>query len=152
MAIYDYAMDYSDVDTAMDEVYRLHPSKAQFTRLGDTAKWFRPRAQVMQGNRWHFKAFTTPYTGTRQSDFPTAAQGEFPVSRDISYTELSYAYTDLSVFQLSVRFNELAERRTQDRRHAVYRLAQKMIREADMDAGEKLNIAIHQTSACKMAA
>jgi len=146
-------MDYNSVDTAMDEVYRMHPSKAQFTRHGDTLKHFRVRAQLAPSNRFHFQAFTTPYTGTRQSDMATAAadDAEFPTARDIAYTKLSYAYTDMSMFRLSLKLSDIAEERTKDPRHAVYKLAKKMIREAELDAAMKVNTALHMDTACKMA-
>lgn len=146
-------MDYDDVDTAMDEYWRLHPAKAQFTRSGETSKWFRPLSKAFMGKRHHFKAYTTPMTSARSSDFATAAAGskEFPAPQEIGYTELSYAYSDLTMIQLTVSVNEIAEQRTQDRKHAVYTLAKKMFHEADLEAGSKINMMLHQSSACQMA-
>ena len=145
-------MDYDDVDTAMDEIWKLHPAKAQFTRSGETAKWFRPRAEAMMSNRFNFKAYTSPSTGARSSDFATAAVGtaEFPAAQNIGYTELSYDYGDMTMIQVSVEINEIAKMRTENKKHAVYNLATKMFGEADLDAGSKINMMIHQSSACLM--
>lgn len=145
-------MDLSQVDTAMDEWWRMHPSKAQFHRIGETSKWFRPRGEVMKGKRWHFKAYTQPLTGVRSSDWDTAAaiDKEFPTPRQIAYTNLSYARTDLTMFQLSLSINELADDQTENQDHSVYRLVQKLFRETDADMGHKFNLSIHQSSAAKM--
>jgi hypothetical protein len=151
MAFGDNAMDYTDCDTTIVKLYRLHPATAQFTQHGATSKWFRPNVVPFEGNRWNFNAWHTPYSGVRQSDYATAATSAFPVSRDLASIWLSYAYTDLSMFQGVVKWNILTAKRTKSRKAAVYAIASKMFNGLNRDMTEKTNSAIHMNSACQMA-
>ena len=38
-----YAIEATDVSQAIDQVYKLRPAKAQFTRFAETARWFPSR-------------------------------------------------------------------------------------------------------------
>ena len=145
-------MDLEQVDLGMDEYWKLHPAKAQFHRLGPTSRWFRPKGEVMKGKRFHFKAFVTPMSNVRTSDFATASayNHEFPAGRQIIYEELSYDREDLTMFEGTLEINDLAETVTTDQKHAVYNLVTKMFGEANSDFGHKFNLAIHQSSACEM--
>lgn len=146
------AMDLTQVDLAMDEYWKNHPAKAQFHRVGNTARWFRPRGEVFRGKRFNFKAFTQSMSNVRTSDFATAAgiDYEYPVGRQLLYTELSYDRADMTFFAGSMEINEIAEEVTTDQRHAVYSLMRKMFREANLEFGRKFNLAIHQDTAAKM--
>jgi len=145
-------MDLTQVDVAMDERYKLHPAKAQFHRIGNTAKWFRPKGEVFTGTRFNFKAFTQPMSNVRTSDFATAADidHEFPAGQQLAYTALSYDRADMTMFEGTLEINELAATVTKDQKHAVYDLVTKMFRESDLEFGRKFNLAVHQDTACAM--
>jgi len=145
------AFDYDDVDTAMDEMYRLRPAKAQFTRFADTTRWIRQGDDIpFYGNRWHYKAFLTPLTGMTSVAWSTAAASgtEFPAATSFTYQDLSYDYADMAIFQISLEINELAILRSQqgNPKHAVFDLAQKFFMEAEANAALKANTAVNISS------
>lgn len=151
MAFGDNAQDYADCDNAIIKKYRLHPAPAQFTRMGSTSKWFRANVQQLLANRYNFNVWHTPYSGTRSSDFATAAAGAFPAAMDIVNKWLSYAYTDLAMFRASLKWSILTAVRTSNRKQAVYEVVNQLFGALNADFTEKLNSAVHMNSAAKMA-
>ncbi len=151
MAIGDLAIEVGDLDAAMDETYRLRPAKAQFTRCGETSKWFDPKGQVLQGKRFHYKAFIQPATAIRRQIQATAATSEFPVPHEYKYLDLSVAHTDLKFFQATVRYNLLEEMRGKSKEHCIADLAMKAVGEVDDDFGNQLNASFHQPATCAAA-
>ena len=142
----DYGIDYDDIETMLDEVWRLRPAKAQFTRLGETAKWFRPNTEAMQGNIFHFKVYTAPASGTRRSAAGTAAEAEFPRARENTYVDIGVPWGDLIMFQGTLNINDIARQRTDNTEHSIYKIADRMISEAETDLGNQTNAAIFQNN------
>uniref|UniRef100_A0A6H1ZGU9 Uncharacterized protein n=1 Tax=viral metagenome TaxID=1070528 RepID=A0A6H1ZGU9_9ZZZZ len=141
-----YAMDWTDIDAAMDEYYRMGRVPAQFTRQGTTSRWFTVRGEKMKGKRYHFKVYIQPPTGTRRENLATAATGEFPAARDLAHLDMSYDDDDMTVFWLTVKPNELQDIQSEDRKHTIFKLSQMLISEAERDAAGQVNSAIHQAS------
>ena len=146
-------MDITQVELAMDEVWRIHPAKAQFHRMGSTIRWFRPRGQMFKGKRFHFKAYTKRPTGVRGNTYAAASayNYEYPEASTAEYTELSYDRGDMTIFTFSLNLNEFAADMTDDSKHAVFKLASKMISEVQMDMNEKVGLAVHQNNQGLMA-
>ncbi len=135
-----------DIETYMDIKYRLRPSKWQFTRYTDTARWFNARTEPWAGIEWHFKAFLSPSTPVRRSPVETATSstGEFPRARDRTHIDLSVLHDDLRMFQASVNVNDFAKVRTGDPEDAIENAAEAIVTEVDDDFAAQINASIHQ--------
>ena len=143
--------DATLVARAMDEVYKLHPAKAQWSRLGKTTKFFKPRYVAMQGESSHFKVFTEPLTAARRYKPVTDETVQWPRARKLDYVDVSYGWTDMAEFRSTVEFTGLAARKTATKAHSVYRAAAKLVASVNGDYAHQLNTALHQNVDCVMA-
>lgn len=151
MAFGDNAMDVGDLDVVMGRLYEIDTQKAQFHRHGITGKWLGMREKTFEGTRFEFNAFTQPMSAIRSEDFATAAAGAFPAARDISGQWLSYDVNDLNMIWGTIKFNTLEQRRSESRTTSIWRLANKLFSELNMDFIEAVNRAFNEDSACQMA-
>ena len=149
----DYGYAATDIETMIDEKWRLRPAKAQFTRHAQTLRWFNPRGQVMRGNVFHYKVYLSPPSGSRAEDITTAVgtTGEFPKAREAAFLEMTIPWTDLRVFWGSVKYSEYADRRTRNSEDAIESIAEKVITDAELDQAFRVNQSLHQDSTLTLA-
>jgi len=147
----DQEMDAAAVTTTMAEIYNLNNMKAQFSRLGRTTQFFKPRKQVMHGEAMHYKAFTQPYTGVRRTSTSSGSESEFPKGRQLDEVDVEVDWDDLVEYQSTVIFSGLAQHKTEKRSDAVYRVATKLIEGVQDDFVAAVNSSLHQNSDCMMA-
>jgi len=149
----DFSVSVSDVQTMMDEYWRLQPAKAQFTRHTKSARWFRAGGEIRhKGDIFHYKLYTAPTTMVRKTTIGTAETSEFPRARKNEFIDVGVPYSDMKVLQATVKFNDLAVEKTKDTAHAVYNVANRYLKEVDNDFAETSNKMIHQATTSKMAA
>lgn len=147
----DFPISMSDIESAMSRYYRMRDTKDQFTRMGNTSRWFEARGEVMRGESYEFYAFTQPSTPVRRENMSTAETGEFPVGHDFNYTELSVKFSDLKMFRATVRYNEMTKVKSKDKRHAIAEVSMKLVDELELDFKDEFNQALHQSGTCTMA-
>ncbi|HUT56960.1 MAG TPA: hypothetical protein VNA25_03685, partial [Phycisphaerae bacterium] len=153
MAHGDYSLDWAHtkLENAVKKYEQLHPTKAQFVRMGRTSGWFKPAVLVLKGKRHVYRAYTQPLSGVRRELYETAVAGEFPVARDYGVTELSVSHADLVMFQASMKWNLKREVKMANAEASVFDLAKKTIRETENDFTTQTNAALFQPSTCQMA-
>lgn len=144
-------MTVADIEAMVDQVYLLNKAKPQQIRHGETSKWFAPRMQDFAGRATHYKVITQVPTGTRMRTVTAADAGEYVSARDMTAYNVGVPYSALREFQGTVKVNLSAERITSDREHAVFNIADELVRQAALDCDERKNIAIHQGSAAVLA-
>ncbi|HUX16986.1 MAG TPA: hypothetical protein VMW52_10975 [Phycisphaerae bacterium] len=147
----DQKMLAASVSAAMANIYRLRPDKAQFSRFAETTRHFRARDLMMEGEEYHFKVLTSPYTGVRRTSTATGSESEFPPGRQVTHVDVKVAWTDLVEFQATVIFSGLAQKKTESLRNAVYRVADELVGGVDNDFAAQANIALHQDDTATMA-
>ncbi len=148
MALGDYAIDVNDLTEAQMRFYKARPAKAQYTRLGETSRWFNPRKEVFRGQSYEWFCITAPATPTRREKIVTASGQEFPSPRAYDQKKVSALFSDLTMFQGSVEYNEIEELRSKDKKTCIAELAMRSVNEAEMDAAEQLNFSLHQPRTC----
>lgn len=150
MAYGDNPQGVTELANALAVFYEMS-DVAQFTRPGDTVKWFKADSKKMPGRRFVFHVYTTPISGARMSDFATARAGTFPTPMDLSHTPLSYDYEDMAMVQSSAKVNQLDLKRLDGSKDALYNLAQRIFSETAEDMSGRVNNAMHQNTSCQMA-
>ncbi len=151
MGLEDLGYTLDDLEESMARQERLHPTKAQFLRLGRTSRWIRTEGNVMKGKRFFYRVFTIPSTGTRRSTMANGSNTEFPLPSKFDYEEMSVGFTNLKMFRASVRINEIEDLRTANKQYAVARLVKKAVGEVEADFGKQVNLALHQPGTALMA-
>ncbi len=151
MALGDLGYTLDDLEEAMARQERLHPTKAQFLRLGKTARWIRIEGTVMKGKRFFYRVFTTPSTGTRRTTMSNGSSSEFPLPSNLDYDEMSVGFTNLKMFRATVRLNEIEDLRTANTKYAVARLVKKAVGEIKNDFAKQTNLGLHQAGTALMA-
>ncbi len=133
----------------MSYIYQMRGVKAQFTRFQRSLRLFRASTTLMEGERKVFKAWTQPLSGAR----PTKSnyEGEFPPGRKIDAAEYYVTWSDLCEIQSTINFSGLAEAKTESRKAAIWRLANKLVAEADNDFGTLINMLLHLNARCTLA-
>ena len=154
MAFGDYGINVSDAD--FDEAFadedKIRQAPAQFVRIGEVGRWFKPGVETMRGAaRTIYRAYIQPLTGTRRSKFNTAAAAEAPVARKIAYQRLSFAWDDLCVFQHTIKWNTMEAMKSEDPAYAVVELASELYTQCAEDIREQKSLAIFQSSSAWMA-
>ena len=147
----DSAMDLASMSAATLNYQRLHPAPMQFSRIGNTTQWFRPKEKPWVGKRYFYRVFTQGASGTRRAKFSTAAQGEFPIGQDLGYTELTVVQDDVKFFQATKSWNEIEDMLTGNKRYAVAKLTIKLNTEVEEDFAHQLNAAVNQGGNAMMA-
>lgn len=145
------AMTESAVANAMAKIYRLRPDKAQFGRSQETLRFFNARDMMMKGEEYHYKVFTSAGSPVRRIPATTAETTEFPEAMTIGHTDVYANWANLTEFQGSFEYTDLAEAKTRDLEASIYRVATKLVGDADDYFGAQVNAALHQDSDCKMA-
>ena len=143
MAYGDNTQVWTDLDYGLAAAYNMR-AKAMFQRQGVTAKWFRPRGQVFEGEKYIWEAFTQPSSGVLSSSYTTARAGVMPAARDLSYTKLSVTTDDLFALRGTVKVNEFDVMRTKGEKLAVANLAMKVLGDLDADFGSSANAKLFQ--------
>ena len=145
-------MNASAVSAAMDEYTRLRPDKAQFARSFETIRFFKARDMMMKGEKYHYKVFTQPMRAVRRVGNAVAAETEeYPEAKQLGHVDVEVAWSDLYEFRASVEYSTLAESKTKDLKHAIYRTAVKLVEQTEDNFGEMINAAMHQNADCVMA-
>lgn len=126
-----------DAALAINEQVKRAPS--QFTRQGKTSEWFRPRTEMLKGERTRFRVFDKGYRGARAASFSGAANTEGPTPMGIGHTECSYSWDDLMMIRAGIKWNMLQDLKHQDLNLAVYELVNKLFAEAEADIAEREN-------------
>lgn len=140
----------TELDATLDVIFN-NTTVAQFTRFTKTARWFEPRRRIkFKGKREVFSVYVAPMNNIRRSDFTTARAAAFPEGTTLSHERVSWAYTDMVLFQGSVKINELDADFEDGGDAAVYDLATKVFSETEAGYGQAMNLAIHQNTACQM--
>lgn len=150
MALGDIGIDVNELDEMIARAHRLRPAKPQFTRLGATSRWFNPQARPIGGKTFYYNVMVSGDTGTRRNTVTAGAQGEFPIPGDFSFKELSVPFTDLKMFQHTLRYNEIEALRTRDPKYAVAELALTAIAQGENSLASQVNAAMHQSGNCAM--
>lgn len=153
-AFYEFLLSATDIETMIGEKWRFRPAKAQFFMDADTAKWFDPRGQALEGTAWHYKVYLNPPSGTRVRPISTAVTGsaaEFPRSREKAFLDMSVLWTDLRMFQRTVTVEDYAKQRTKSKIDAIENAAESAIADVDEDFAFRLNAAIHEPQTTVMA-
>jgi hypothetical protein len=150
MAYGDNPQGVGELATALSVVYKLNDT-AQFTRAGDTARWFEAQKESMPGRRFVFPMYVQPITSARMSDFATARTGVFPTAQDLTHIFMSYDYEDQVMVRATVKVNETDLTRLDGGDDALYNLATKLFSETAEDMAGRMNNAMHQNTSCQMA-
>lgn len=154
MAAGDFSMLVADVDVVLAESWDLRP-KMQWCRHGNTINHLRGRikSKAWTGKAYNWKMFVGGVHGARINTFANvrAAAYEVPPAMKPSYQELQYNYDDLRVIEHSVDLNEWAEEITENRTFSVWQVAKRMMMEAELDFGDRVNKGFHQDSTATMA-
>jgi len=150
MSFNDGTFTTTMLETTLSELYARDKKKAQFTRLGTTSRWMPQKGKMLQGRRWHYYAYTQPSTGARRSSMSDATTSAFPVASQPAYTELTHDWMDLTMFRTSLKFNEIVDIQSSDLKASVFRVANRLMNQAEKDFSSQKNAAIHQDSACTM--
>lgn len=151
MGLEDLGYTLDDLEESMARQERLHPTKAQFLRLGKTSRWIRTEGTVMKGKRFFYRVFTIPSTGTRRTTMANGSNTEFPLPSQFDFAEMSVGFLNLKMFRASTRINEIEDLRTANKQYAVARLVKKAVGEVEADFGKQVNLALHQPGTALMA-
>ncbi len=142
---YGDIQDAAAISNALAFIFDTGHEAAQWNRWTDTLRWFQPRKLPMQGDRLYFYAYTGPYEGVRRTK---SKEAEFPRAFDFDHTQCFIAWTDLTEFQASPSFTGLAERKSRDKKSAVYKTAVRLAREVGEAFSANVNRAFHQNTDC----
>lgn len=129
----------TNISEFMAEVYDLNliPVEARF---GNTAAHI-TRRQKLEGEKWHVKAFDTPYSRARVS---SDLEADMPDAGKVAATDISITDTDLRQLAGSVAVSIPAMRQTENDSASALDLAVQKVLEVEEDIGEKRNALIHQ--------
>jgi hypothetical protein len=115
-------------------------SPAQFTLLGNTTKWFRPRHQVLSGDKTIYRAFTQPYRGARAATFANMAATEGPVPMGFGYQELAITYADMIGIRGGAKWNLMQELKHKTAELAAKDLVTGLLSGLQRDIKERMNM------------
>ena len=146
MAFSDYGIGLSEtaINAALATQEKVRGTKAQFTRQGDTTRWFRPESRVLKGKRTVYRAFVQPFTGTRRATWSGGDSTEWPVAMKLGHMELSYDWDDLRWFRATVKWSKAQEMKHENAELAVYALVDELYSQAVTDIAGQMNAAIFQ--------
>ena len=129
------------IDAALAMTENVDRVPAQFARQGRTAKWFRPRHRIVEGERTRYRVFTEPYSGARGASFATAAASEGPIPRGLGHAQCSFGWDDVFMVRAGIKWNMMQDLKHKNLKVAVYHLVEELFSQASLGVDEYENIA-----------
>lgn len=134
-------MDSAQLANNVAYIYETGWEAGQFNRSNDTLRHFKPRKFPIEGKGLYFYAYTQPFSGVRRTK---SSEAEFPEAYDIDHTQVNVDWDDLTEFQVSLSYTGLAERMTRKEKLSVFKVAQRLVEEANAQFAAQVNVSLHQ--------
>ena len=133
----------AQLQAVMTEVFDQARHKAQYSRGGNTSRWFTRKSDKFVGREYHFYALTIPSTGSRGMTHTQARDEPYPEASSPTTVELIYKNTDVTYFKSTVEYNEIDESESETPKAALFRVAKHLVQQAMGDTDATHNMAIH---------
>lgn len=134
-------MDSAQLANHVAYIYETGWQAGQFNRSNDTLRHFKPRKFPIEGKGLYFYAYTQPFSGVRRTK---SSEAEFPEAYDVDHTQVNVDWDDLTEFQVSLSYTGLAERMTRKEKLSVFKVAQRLVEEANAQFAAQVNVSLHQ--------